>query len=168
MIADLQLNYHAEQDRLQLILVVSGKERLFWLTRRQCLEILAAMRRAEGEPPPLKFAPPLSTSREQEKKSSKKDRPDVPGDAVQPEESSERQPQLVRLRLQNVPQGMRMALIPLSVTKAPQIRVMLKPLDQLALAKTLRHLGQRAQWDFSVAEPRELANALLMDVQRLR
>lgn len=168
MIADFQLNYDAAQDRLQLTLVVSGTERLFWLTRRQCLGILAAVRRAAGEPPPLKFAPPIGSVPKQASTSSAKQGDGALDEPVQADEPTDNEPQLVKLGLQDLPQGIRMTLTPLQAPKMPPVRVLLKPQDQLALAKTLRHLGQRAQWDFSVAEPREVANALLKDVQRVR
>lgn len=168
MIADFQLDYDAAQDRLQLTLLVSGERRLFWLTRRQCLGILAAVRRAAGESPPLKFAPPIGSVSKQDSATSAKNERGLPGDAVRADEPAENEPQLVRLGLQDLPSGIRMTLTPLQAPKMPPVRVMLKPQDQLALAKTLRHLAQRAQWDFSVAEPRELANALLKDAQRVR
>jgi hypothetical protein len=39
--------------------------------------------------------------------------------------------------------------------------LLLKPVDQLSLLRTLRFLATKAQWDLGVAESRATANALI-------
>jgi hypothetical protein len=153
---DLQLTYEAGQDRLVLTMSGAVGVRRFWLTRRQCTALVLACSEAEGEPPPLKVAPASAVAREQQ--------PGTTGAATQGEAEADVEPagpSLMRLSLRRLPDGLRLSLAAVAAADLRPVHLLLKPVDQLSLLRTLRFLATKAQWDLDVAESRAAANALI-------
>lgn len=73
-------------------------------------------------------------------------------------------PQLARMVLRKTQQGLRLSL---TSEDAKPVSLLLKPVDQLSLLRTLRHLATRAQWDLDAAESRAATNAVLNKARRL-
>jgi hypothetical protein len=155
----LQLGYDADQDRLLITLTsVLGQQR-FWLTRRQCIALVVALGRAQGEEAPLKFAPAASAGLASQLCTSVQR--EVEGSV--PEEP----PALCRLSLRETAQGLRLGLRPAVKEAGASRSLVLQAREQVLLRKTLRHLAMRAQWDLDAAEARAAANAALKKAQRL-
>lgn len=153
MSADLQLNYQQGEDRLVLTLVGEAGVQHFWITRRQCIGLAAAFHDAQGKMPALKVAPAVKVSVAQAGQG---------GDAVS--QAEQKTPQLARLTLRKVAQGLRLSL---STEATVSLDLLLKPIDQLSLLRTLRHLASLAQWDLEAAELRAASNAGVRKARRL-
>lgn len=157
-VSDLQLSYDVLQDRLVLALSDAAGVHRFWLTRRQCVALVLACRAAEGVPSPLKVAPAMTAGQPQQGQ----------GDAARPAQQEPvgaaehvASPDLVRLGLRRVPQGLRLTLGAAGPADQGPVHLLLKPGDQLSLLRSLRHLATQAQWDLDVAESRAAAHALI-------
>lgn len=153
MSANIQLNYHRSEDRLILALEDEAGVQRFWITRSQCIGLAAAFDEVQGKMPALKVAPALKESVAQT---------ELVGDLVSRGEKNT--PQLVRLALRKVAQGLRLSLM----SEASVLQhLLLKPADQLSLLRMLRHLASKAQWDLDAAELRAASNAVIRKARRL-